>query len=270
MNSHSPLYHAKRLNFLRTELKKFDHISFDEASHKYFWGLLKADKPFKYSVTAWPKRYEDEFNSEFWSKKKAPGLDIDPEQLKQNWENGSKNSMERGNRIHKILETILPSLCYRPDSAEEIKSEKPVSARLKQSIFNYLEYVNKRYIVLAVEKNIGDIELSTAGKPDVLYYDLIDDCVVIADHKSFEVFIYKKNFNYKGVLRAIDKSHFSKCSIQLNFYEYILRKNTAIKKFRREVNWFPRFGDNYKIIEIPDWQEVIRNMIADSKRIPGR
>ena len=226
------------------ELEKFNYIRFEPKYHSYFLERTK----FKSSVTGKINQFKKPFDNEKWSKIKAAEYGITQNELKKIWSDKGSNSSHRGNNFH----------TYAEDFYTGIESRVRINQNLKNHFYRFNEDVRDRYIFICAEQNIGDRDLSVAGKPDVIFYDIETDEIVIGDWKTNIIFKSVSDYNLTGKLSGLNDSDWTIYSLQLHSYKLIIERNTDLKIGRLEIYHFGKYDKNYILFNAKDLRNYMR------------
>lgn len=207
---------------LRDEIKqKFKDLEFDEICHKYYIPSKPHVKLI--SATSIVKSYEN-FDKEYWSKKKAEEYNTTQEEILKEWELRSKIATENGSRIHKYLENKSLNLGVKDIDVKEYKS----------TLISLYRYLAGKYKFICSELKMYDPDLGVSGTCDVLAYNLETNKLALIDYKTGkpilrDSYIDKKtgeekktNFRLKEPFNHLPNTNFFKYSIQLSIYRLIL------------------------------------------------
>ncbi len=275
---------------LAAELNKFNFVKFEDESHTYTIGKQKLK-----SVTTLIGEFEDEFDSEFWSVKKA---------LDMFYSNFDYNKFKRTFTINEVIYTIPEVLSWKPNLLDEkLRIQKQWSDKayastvLGSAIHNYIEffYANKIYnpgkevvklhkerykigiklfnlfykktkdylIPVKSEFVVADKEFMIGGMIDQLFYNTKTNMLEIWDWKTNEKIDKSNQWNkMKSIFRKFDECESIKYSIQLNTYKYILEKNTNLKIGNCRFVHFDTLKKKVKVHNCLDFQKEVGMMFA--------
>lgn len=228
------------------------HISFNEKLHKYTDQFNNVYTP----VTSQIELYKEPYDREYWSAKKAKELGISQQQVKDSWDSITKIACDKGNVIHKRLETSVensynfikvPNAIHNDDCSDlkghevslEVLRKTPLALHYPK-ILKLLEfYIEKGWKVYA-EKRFYLVEYLIAGTIDlVLIKDkdfIIVDWKTNKDELKFISGYYKKVNNIKTTEWVNKKKYFNfplnrleECkgnvyTLQLSSYAYMMEQ----------------------------------------------
>ncbi len=199
---------------LQNRHERDSRIQFDEASHTYTLN----GQVFK-SVTTIIDECFEQFDADYWAKKKAPYLGMTPQQVKAMWEKKGEEARNLGTQLHAKIERYY--MGYTNESDET---------------YILFEKFTQRYHLAPyrTEWAIYDEESKVAGTLDFLNYQ----------NGEFTIFDWKRSNKIlvDGVPERCNrwgKRAFSPIShihdttywhyaLQLSIYRYILEKNYGI------------------------------------------
>lgn len=230
------------------ELAKFDYIHFSEADHKYYYD--NETKRFPIGSTGFIHKFANEFDEEYWSKRKAEERGITQEEILAEWKKIADDACYKGTNLHKFAENKINNKYDEVD----------VSNKLKQ-MFNSYYFKSQKYLVpVKSELVIGDLNLKyngenfqIAGMIDQIYFSKKHNGIVLADWKTNKE-IKKENkwAKLKYPFQDLDDCNFNHYSMQLSLYKFIIEKNTNLKIKDMFIVWFNEKNDEYKIFKCLD------------------
>lgn len=209
-------------NNIFIELEKFKNFLFDENLHFYFYFDEAGElKKLKYSVTTIISKFAPLFERDKWAKIKAEEKGITKEEVLREWSEINKQSLDRGSLIHKYIELRMQN---------KFNSSFKIDAKEGEMIDNFIFKTRQRLIPVKSEVVIGDIEYSIGGMIDQLFIDLKNNELYIFDWKTGKEI--KKENEFEKMLPPfdfLDNCNFNHYCLQLQYYKYILEKNTNLK-----------------------------------------
>lgn len=241
--------------FAKKELSKFDYIDFNEQYH--FYTDTVNDKKFEKSTTQFYKEFTEPFNMKKWSRIKCSEYRMTPEELAKHWCNLGKEASERGNDFHNFAEK----------SYIDKKTGEYENKTLKKYFIQFLKDTNKRLICLGNEINVGDRIINIAGRMDIMFYDLFTKEYIIGDWKTNKEIKFKNNYNMTGFFQWFDTSEYTKFSLQLSMYKFIIERNTNIKIGRLEIYWFNEKNYSYVPVLLSDYSKAIYNYFKTTGKV---
>lgn len=163
------------VNEINQKLKYFDDplFTFDEPSHTY-----RYNGKIIYGTTSFLERFVKQFDSDYWSKKKADEEGITQEEMLARWDAKRDRSCELGHNVHSYIENFyeknITDLTEDKDANERIiKFHTIFESRLK-----VLESIGSEIKVFSKIWNI-------AGTIDQLY--LYEGSVIVGDWKGLPI-----------------------------------------------------------------------------------
>ena len=190
---------------------------------------------------------------------KREGISVD--ELKARWKAKGVASCKFGTRVHECCEDIILKRATLRNTPETDK-EKIV---FKHAV-NIATKFRNQLDILGVEKIVFSPELAIAGTIDLLARSRKDGSIIIIDHKTNEEITSENKWGNFGLgpLQDVPDNQFYHYAIQTNLYQYLLWREGYVKrdsKFKRILNHLT--VDGAKMIEIPDMQPEVREMILD-------
>jgi len=240
---------------IKEELKFFNNIKFNAENHTYSLN----GTVFKESVTQWVKNFKEKFDKDFWSKYKAKERGISQEEVLSEWDYISKESTDEigtpfHNYIQNLLEKNISVINY------DIINPELIKLIILAQDFN--EKIKGKYIHIASEVIVGDIDMDVAGSFDQLFYNVLNDTIELWDWKTskvIELLSYKDKRMFYPFDNCLD-CNFYHYSLQLNLYKYIIEKFTNIKIDVCRIANFNYINNEYKIYKCVDLQEQIKTL----------
>lgn len=228
-------------------------VSFDQETHSYFFKGKKLT-----SVTTILKKFKNDFDSDYWSKKIAEKENTTQEIILKKWREKAFKSTEIGTAIHKIFEDYVNQkysflngvlvFDYNnldPNFLIEFNMKKEVSLRFIKDFF-----ITNRLTPLETEFIVYNDFL--AGQIDMICKD-VDENFYIIDFKTnekIEANSYGKKM--KGVFNDLNDSSFYHYCVQLSIYKKILKKYDIKKMYLIHIT-----TEKYQFIECFDAMENI-------------
>lgn len=210
------------------KLKIFEsdpHFKFDEPTHTYTYGKQKF-----ISVTTFLKQFEKEFDTEYWSNKKAVDrLVLEEKELTKDnileykqiildeWKYKTDTACDIGSMIHLYIESK-----YKGETFDINSYEPDIQERLKR----FEQVYDKRLFKLtpiAQEIRIFSKRLKLAGTFDALFEH--DNELYIFDWKTNKKFTTDKDFSFGNLLPPFQNyknNKFNIYSIQVSIYRLML------------------------------------------------
>ena len=101
-------------------------INFDESSHSYSYN----GQVFK-SVTTIVEECFEQFDAEYWSKKKAPSLGMSPQEVKAMWARKGEEARNLGTLLHEKIERYYMGLSNSSDATFRLFEKFTETYKLK-------------------------------------------------------------------------------------------------------------------------------------------
>jgi ATP-dependent exoDNAse (exonuclease V) beta subunit len=224
-----------------TKLQKaFSHIQYFDKEHIYIDTTSGEKLP---SVTGHIKKFQPEFQEDYWLNIKSQERGITKEELKAEWKWTSKVAVEMGSALHSFLEQkvqrrhIVPTL---PDYLDKDKFEI-----LVRQAEEYVETLD--CTILACEFVMCNSDNTLAGMCDRLSLSK-NNKLIITDYKSGQL---KKAYGkHKKPYTNLTDSSLDKYALQLNHYRDFL-ESRGFEVERMEIIWFNENNPTFEIFEIP-------------------
>lgn len=211
------------------------HISFNEKLHRY---TDEHSNPYT-PVTSHIDLYKEAFDEDYWAGRKAIELGITKQQVKDNWAKIRNDACDKGNTIHKRLETSIDDSSLKPKLINPIYNDdcsklegyeislddlrKTPLALHYPKILKLLEfYINQGYKVYA-EKRFYLADYLIAGTIDL----------VLIKGKSFIIVDWKTNKDdlhfTSGYYRKVNGIKTNQWVQKKEYYKYPLHKIEVCK-----------------------------------------
>lgn len=244
----------------------FNDIKFIESSHQYFLKYKQLT-----SVTTYLHKFQEKFDKEYWSERKADELGITKEEILAEWDSTNKKSTVKGTVVHNYIENLfLNKINDYPAKmiVEEFGSDiiKPEYDKIKEFVDDFYLKCKETLIPIKLEFIVYDEELGIAGMMDALFYNLKAQEFQIWDWKNLKKYTTENRFqNLKSPLNMLEDTHENLYSLQVNLYKYIImRRIPSIKIGKCYIVWFNEKNDGCKIFQAKDYQHYI-DMIFEKK-----
>ena len=187
---------------------------------------------------------------------------VTEEEMKDRWAAKGRESCRLGTRMH---ETVEDRLLARP---RRNSPEDETERRRFEQAEGIAERIRARTDVVGVEKIVFSPALGIAGTVDALVRSRKDGTYCIVDHKS-NAKIEEKDDNPYGKfclapIRHVPDTSFWHYALQLNLYEYLLRREKYVPagaRFRLFLNHVT--AERARLIELPDMQTEVRELLID-------
>lgn len=235
---------------INQKLKYFDDplFTFDEPSHTY-----RYNGKIIYGTTSFLERFVKQFDSDYWSKKKADEEGITQEEMLARWDAKRDRSCELGHNVHSYIENFyeknITDLTEDKDANERIiKFHTIFESRLK-----VLESIGSEIKVFSKIWNI-------AGTIDQLY--LYEGSVIVGDWKTNQKIKTDKDFCFGKLLSPFQNykdNEINKYSLQISLYRLILEE-ASIDTDYGFICHLPQEGDA-KIYKLKDFRAELRTYL---------
>lgn len=248
------------------DLKVFERITFEEKTHSYFIDGEPSNAP---SVTKLLKQHKKPFDADSAAIRVAKREKVTAEYIKAKWAADNLYSTTIGSLLHKYIENFycnkddkcdvdVEALTF--DNKELLKKNLPILT----AQFNSFREKNEHIKHIRSELIIGDIDdTRICGMCDMLAFNPKTNKYEILDFKTNKK-IEKENKYGDFLLYPFEHLHagqFNEYTIQLNTYEYILKKIIPeIEIGRKAIVWFNANNQDYCLMQVPSIQDRIKEM----------
>jgi ATP-dependent exoDNAse (exonuclease V) beta subunit len=200
---------------IKEKLKCFDdpEFTFEPEEHVYHYH----GKPYV-SATTFLGNFHEEFNSDFWSKKKAEQRGVDQSVILAEWQELNDYANEVGHATHEYIEN------YYNRVYQELPMNPDVIDRINKFNVIYPTHMSKLEPIV-MEKKIFSKKYPIAGTIDALFYH--NGKIVIVDYKTNKKFTTDEDNRWNYLLEPFDdyyQNHLNEYSIQISLYAYILKE----------------------------------------------
>lgn len=181
-------------------------------------------------------------------------------ELKARWAEKGRQSCIFGTRVHETCEDVFNNSAFR-NKANDLKDERTFKNAITMS-----RKIKERLDIIGIEQIVFSHKLQIAGTIDLLAKSKKDDTYFIIDHKtnaSIDTENKYNNFALDPISHVADLN-FWHYALQLNLYQYLLKFGNYVKKdtpFKMYLNHITE--EKAKLIELPDMQSEIKDMIID-------
>ena len=234
-----------------------ERIGFHADKHAYF---IDGD-PHVISVSQVIAQFFPEFDTEFWSKKKAKQRGVPAQQVKEEWAEKGRLAAEKGTYLHEQIEHYYNG----------VKHDRSIIE------FGYfLKFVAKYPLMepFRTEWRIFDEQLMLAGTIDMVYKNPKTGLYFMFDWKRSEKIVdvngrpiltnYQQGFN--GLEHLGDNS-FHKYALQQNLYKYVLEKNYNIKISSTNLLVLHRNRPHFQIVSVPVMAKEIKVLTENFQKL---
>ena len=255
------------LEEVKQKLKVFDKYKFFENGHYYTY----KDKQVGVSVTKYISKFENEFDSDTLSQKVADKNGISQFEVLNEWKRKGEYSCLKGTAIHEWLQDNYANREYKFDLSqlEEYPEYYKIEdiEHLKQMAIDFINDYKNRYILIGDEILCGIPDFDIASAIDLLFYDTINNEVVLADIKTnTDLKGWKSTPSYvKKMLQPLENIKditFEHYKIQLSIYRYFLEEYAHIPiSDNMFIVYLSEKEKNYNIIQIPYLKNEVEKIL---------
>ena len=255
------------LEEVKQKLKVFDKYKFFENGHYYTY----KDKRVGISVTRYISQFENEFDSDTLSQKVADKNGISQFEVLNEWKRKGEYSCLKGTAIHEWLQDNYANREYKFDLSqlEEYPEYYKIEdvEHLKQMAIDFINDYKNRYILIGDEILCGIPDFDIASAIDLLFYDTVNNEVVLADIKTnTDLKGWKSTPSYvKKMLQPLENIKditFEHYKIQLSIYRYFLEEYAHIPiSDNMFIVYLSEKEKNYNIIQIPYLKNEVEKIL---------
>ena len=255
------------LEEVKQKLKVFDKYKFFENGHYYTY----KDKQVGISVTKYISQFENEFDSNTLSQKVADKDGISQFEVLNEWKRKGEYSCLKGTAIHEWLQDNYANREYKFDLSqlEEYPEYYKIEDidHLKQMAIDFINDYKNRYILIGDEILCGIPDFDIASAIDLLFYDTVNNEVVLADIKTnTDLKGWKNTPSYvKKMLQPLENIKditFEHYKIQLSIYRYFLEEYAHIPiSDNMFIVYLSEKEKNYNIIQIPYLKNEVEKIL---------
>ena len=255
------------LEEVKQKLKVFDKYKFFENGHYYTY----KDKRVGISVTKYISKFENEFDSDTLSQKVADKDGISQFEVLNEWKRKGEYSCLKGTAIHEWLQDNYANREYKFDLSqlEEYPEYYKIEdiEHLKQMAIDFINDYKNRYILIGDEILCGIPDFDIASAIDLLFYDTVNNEVVLADIKTnTDLKGWKSTPSYvKKMLQPLENIKditFEHYKIQLSIYRYFLEEYAHIPiSDNMFIVYLSEKEKNYNIIQIPYLKNEVEKIL---------
>ena len=255
------------LQKVKQKLKVFDKYKFFENGHYYTY----KDKQVGISVTKYISQFENEFDSDTLSQKVADKDGISQFEVLNEWKRKGEYSCLKGTAIHEWLQDNYANREYKFDLSqlEEYPEYYKIEdiEHLKQMAIAFINDYKNRYILIGDEILCGIPDFDIASAIDLLFYDTVNNEVVLADIKTnTDLKGWKSTPSYvKKMLQPLENIKditFEHYKIQLSIYRYFLEEYAHIPiSDNMFIVYLSEKEKSYNIIQIPYLKNEVEKIL---------
>ena len=255
------------LEEVKQKLKVFEKYKFFENGHYYTY----KDKQVGISVTKYISQFENEFDSDTLSQKVADKDGISQFEVLNEWKRKGEYSCLKGTAIHEWLQDNYANREYKFDLSqlEEYPEYYKIEdiEHLKQMAIAFINDYKNRYILIGDEILCGIPDFDIASAIDLLFYDTVNNEVVLADIKTnTDLKGWKSTPSYvKKMLQPLENIKditFEHYKIQLSIYRYFLEEYAHIPiSDNMFIVYLSEKEKSYNIIQIPYLKNEVEKIL---------
>lgn len=255
------------LEEVKQKLKVFDKYKFFENGHYYTY----KDKQVGISVTKYISQFENEFDSNTLSQKVADKDGISQFEVLNEWKRKGEYSCLKGTAIHEWLQDNYANREYKFDLSqlEEYPEYYKIEdvEHLKKMAIDFINDYKNRYILIGDEILCGIPDFDIASAIDLLFYDMVNNEVVLADIKTnTDLKGWKNTPSYvKKMLQPLENIKditFEHYKIQLSIYRYFLEEYAHIPiSDNMFIVYLSEKEKSYNIIQIPYLKNEVEKIL---------
>lgn len=254
------------------QLNMFKSITYYDDTHSYY----NNDTELFTSVTSIIKKYQHDFNEEYWAKYKVlqnqglqiktdksnnvpkgfylldsqlvhyKDLNVDINTMVESWKAGSDTSKTKGTKYHKYLENAWNNKYDTHDRIEVLD--------------NIIKVLSSQYIPIKLEWVVADFDNRIAGQLDGFFYDIKNEKYVILDYKTDKEIKYFNRFEtFMPPLEFLSDCNYNKYTLQLNMYKHCIEKYLDITIGSMIIVWIK--PDGFELINIPESQDLVKMIL---------
>ncbi len=198
-------------------------------------------------------KFFPEFDSDYWSKIKAPKLGMSPEKVREMWKEKGENAANQGTYLHQQIENFYLNIPYTET----------------EEFYQFIDFtiVHSALQPYRTEWRIFDDKYQIAGTIDFIVkngisYELYDwkRSKKVVDLQG-EPIIYNSWQQGIGSLGHIDDTSYNRYCLQQSLYKYILENNYNLKIDKMFlVVLHPNYNRYYKV-EVPYYENEVKYIL---------
>lgn len=208
----------------------FSQIQFNPAYHTYTHDGQRLK-----NVTTYIRQFEQPFDKDYWSRRKADERGISVEEILAEWEEKAAMSREKGTRFHNHIEAVLTGHADPDDPYLQLNETMPEIQAFNSLWCSLGAMVN----VVKCEWVVGDLKYGIAGTVDALLFNPVTETYSIFDWKTGK----PMDSGYGNLLEPFDSlaaTNLNKYSLQTSLYRLIVERNT---KYRIDNCYIAHFSE---------------------------
>lgn len=199
-------------------------------------------------------RFFPEFDSEYWSAQKAPGLGMTPREVAKMWSDKGQKAAVQGTHLHEQIEKYYLGQDY----------EKPEEFSLFEKFVedhSHITPYRSEWRIFDEEHHIaGTIDLISRNGNGYEIYDWKRSKKVVSPLTGLPI---TDNKLQKGIgfLNDIDDTSYNRYCLQQSLYRYILEKNYGVNISKMHlVVLYPEYT-NYHKVEVPYLKDKVEYIL---------
>lgn len=237
------------MNYNETNRHQRDsEIHFDDAEHKY----TIHGETYK-SVTTIVEGYFEQFDADYWAERKAPGLGMSAQEVKDMWERKGEEARNLGTQMHEKIERYYLGLQNSSDETYALFQQ--FTQKYKLSPYR-------------TEWAIYDEDSKTAGMLDFLHYrdgrfvifDWKRSNKIISDGQPVKINKYGQHA-FSPITQVPDTTYWH-YALQVSLYRYILEKNYGITPSAGYLAVFHPDNGQYYVVEVPYMKDSVKAILC--------
>ena len=252
----------KREEYLE-KFKVFDDFKFFEEGHYY----EHKGKRVGISVTRLIEEYCNEFDADAIAQKVATKENKSVMQVLNEWQHKNKIACEKGHLGHEYAQSLWNKAKYQEEIKSGLEGALIPLKRIKEQADNfYLDYKDQLEH-LVDELVVGSEEYDIASAIDHLFINKYTGGLILVDYKTNSDIHKSERYakNMKIPLNHIKDFTLNHYYIQLNIYKYLIEKYTGLIVEDMFIVYFSENIINYEIIDIPDMQNEVIEILENRK-----
>lgn len=219
----------------------FTDLIFDPVKHLYHVGNESLP-----SVSSLVEGHCEKVDFEMLAIRSAKKLGVPVLELKTQWKKTNKDACDLGIDTHDFLEKYTG--LETPDNPWKIAGIK------------FFKDTSDRYEIVEREIRMYSRRYKYAGTADLLLWDKIDECLILADYKTNKD-LFKAYQYLKSPFNSMESSAYNKYQIQLCYYQIMLEE-IGIRIGKRLLIYL-KYDETYKTYDlynlIPELLEGLEN-----------
>lgn len=259
--------------------KSFENVKFFKKNHQYEIDGVPASM----SVSQLISRYDKPFEREKMADRVAKRDSVLIEDVLKQWDWNKEYSCYKGSEFHSIVENFFNRkflqidrksfLLFLKEHNIEDQEKYTMSYYDEMTVFiknfkNFYDWWKEDHILIKSEFVVGDSETKICGTIDNLSYNTKTKKLAIFDYKTNKE-IKREGFRGETLLpplNHIQKCEYEKYNLQLQFYKFILERNTDFEVGDCYIVWVASQND-YELIPTYDVTKECLSILKSQKII---